>query len=203
MQIIQQIGLQVIEILTLVFGILGLTFSCLLLFSPKMTKSISDIFNRYVSFDEKMSYLDKDVKIDSFIYGHNKIFGTLLFAGSLFSLIFFFFELDVSNFANIFFISGKYLSTNEMIFNAIAWIGKIACLFGLVCGIILFLAPDTMRKIESKLNVWVETRPLFNKLDNPNMEFDAILFRHPVIFGAIGSIISFLIIILSILNLIS
>jgi hypothetical protein len=203
MQVIQQIGLEVIEILTLVFGILGITFSSLLLFSPNMTKSISKLFNRYVSIDEKVSYLDKSVKVDSFVYGHNMIFGALLIAGSLFALIFFFFKLDVSNFANIFFVSRKYLSTNEMIFSAISWIGKVACFFGLVCGFILFFAPSKMRKIEGGLNTWFETRPIFKKLDNANMEFDAFLFRHPVIFGIIGFAISFLIIILSILNLIS
>ena len=203
MQIFQQIGLQAIEILTLIFGILGMTFSLLLLFSPNLTRSISNVFNRTINIDEKVAYLDKDVQVDSFIYSHNMIFGICLIAGSIFSLIFFFFKLDVSNFANVFFVSGKYLSTNEMIFNAVSWIGKVACSFGLVFGIMLFIAPGRMKQFESKMNSWFETRHIFDKLDDSKRELDAVLFRHPIPFGLIGLIISFFIIILSILNLLS
>ena len=203
MQLFQQIGLQAVEILTLVFGILGMTFSLMLLLSPNMTKTISKVFNRSVDIDKKIAYLDKDLQLDSYIYGHNMIFGLCLMAGSVFSLIFFFFKLDISSFANIFFISGKYLSTNEIIFNALTWIGKIACFIGIVCGFMLFAAPGIMKNIENKLNAWIETRHLFDKLDNSNRELDAVLFRHPVPFGLVGTIISFFIIILSILNLLS
>jgi hypothetical protein len=201
MELINQIGLEVVEILTLVFGILGITFSFLLLFSPSLTKSISKVFNRYVNIDKKINCLDKDVRIDSFIYHHNLLFGTFLIAGSIFSLIFFFFRLDVSNFANIFFVSPKYLSINEMIFSSASWIGRVACFFGLVFGTILALAPHKMRQVGNKLNFWFDTRSMFDKLDNPNRELDTILFKHPVIFGLTGLIISFVTIILSLLNL--
>jgi hypothetical protein len=203
MQLIQEIGLEAIEILTLVFGILGITFSLLLLFSPNLTKSISNVFNRYVSLEEKVAYLDKDVKVDSFIYSHNMLIGACLAAGSVFALIFFFFRLDISSFANIFFVPGKYLSTNRMIFNAVTWIGKVACFFGFVFGIMLFVAPMKMKQIEDKMNVWFETRHIFEKLDDSNRDLDAILFRHPLPFGLVGLIISFFIIILSILNLLN
>ena len=201
MQLIQQIGLQAVEILTLVFGILGVTFSLLVLFSPNLTRSISNVFNRYVSIDEKVTYLDKDIQVNPFIYSHNLLFGTCLIFGSVFSLIFFFFRLDVSTFANIFFVSHKHLSINEMIFDTVSWIGKVACFFGLFFGAFLFFAPNKMRNIENKINSRFETRPLFDKLNESNYALDNILFRHPVIFGLAGLIISFLIIILSILNL--
>jgi hypothetical protein len=201
MQLFQQIGLQAVEILTLVFGILGMTVSLLLLFSPNLIKSISNVFNRSVNIDKQVAYLDKDFKTDSFIYGHNMIFGLCLIAGSVFSLIFFFFKLDISSFANIFFIPGKYLSTNKIIFSAVTWIGKIACFVGIVCGFMLFVAPNKMRSIENKMNSWIETRQFFEKLDDSNRNLDAVLFRYPVPFGLLGSIISFFIIVLSILNL--
>ena len=203
MQLVQQIGLQAAEILTLVFGILGVTFSLLLLLSPNLTRSISDVFNRHISIDEKVTYLDKDVRIDSLIYGHNTLFGTCLIFGSVFSLIFFFFRLDVSNFANIFFVSHKHLSINEMIFDTVSWVGKVACFLGLFFGAVLVFAPKKMRDIENKINFKFETRPILDKLNESNYALDDILFQHPVIFGLVGLVISFLIIILSILNLLS
>jgi hypothetical protein len=203
MQIIQQIGLQAVEILTLVFGILGVTFSLLLMYSPNLTKSISSVFNRYVNIDDKVTYLDKDIQIDSYIYNHNMLIGTCLVAGSIFSLIFFFFKLDVSNFANVFFVSNQHLSTNKMIFSAVSWVGKVACFFGLFFGAMLFFAPNKMRHIETKLNSWFETRHVFDKLDDSKRELDTILFRRPMFFGAVGLIVSLFIIVLSILNLLS
>lgn len=203
MHIIQQIGLQVVEILTLVFGILGVTFSLLLMYSPNLTKSISSVFNRSVDLDDKITYLDKDIQIDSYFYSHNMIFGTCLVAGSIFSLIFFFFKLDVSSFANVFFVSNRHLSTNEMIFSAVSWIGKVACFFGIFVGTMLLFAPNKMRQIETKLNSWFETRHVFDKLDDSKRDLDTILFQRPVFFGAVGLIVSLFIIVLSILNLLS
>jgi len=203
MQIIQQIGLQAVEILTLVFGILGVTFSLLLMYSPNLTKSISSVFNRYVDLDDKVTYLDKDIQIDSYIYNHNMLIGTCLVAGSIFSLIFFFFKLDVSSFANVFFVSNQHLSTNEMIFSAVSWVGKVACFFGLFFGAMLFFAPNKMRHIETILNSWFETRHVFDKLDDSKRELDTIFFRRPMFFGAVGLVVSLFIIVLSILNLLS
>ena len=203
MHIIQQIGLQAVEILTLVFGILGVTFSLLLMYSPNLTKSISGVFNRYVDLDDKVTYLDKDIRIDSYFYSHNMVFGICLVAGSVFSLIFFFFKLDVSSFANVFFVSNRHLSTSEMIFSAVSWIGKVACFFGIFVGMMLFFAPNKMRQIERKLNSWFETRHVFDKLDDSKRELDTIFFRRPMFFGALGLIVSLFIIVLSILNLLS
>jgi hypothetical protein len=200
MPIFQQIALEAVEILTLIFGIFGITFSLLLIFSPGLTKSVSAVSNRYVHLDEKISYLDKNVQVDSFIYGHNAIFGICLSAGSAFALVFFFFRLDVSSFANIFFVSGKYVSTNEIIFEAVSWIGKIASFVGLLCGITLYVAPGKMKRIENVMNSWFETRPTFAKLDDSKHELDTLFFRHPVIYGSIGLILSLFVIVLSILN---
>ena len=68
MEIVKEIGLQVIEILTLIFGILGMTFSAMLMFSPNLTQSLSNILNRNVNIDEKLSFLDKAFEITEYIY---------------------------------------------------------------------------------------------------------------------------------------
>ena len=53
MDIIREIGLQVISILTLVFGIMGITFSLMTLFSPKMIQQVSNVLNRSVNIEKK------------------------------------------------------------------------------------------------------------------------------------------------------
>jgi hypothetical protein len=203
MEIFWDIALHTVEILTLLFGVLGMAFSLLLLFSPGMTKSIGSFFNRSVSFDPKLSILDKDIPTESFIYSHPVIIGLCLVAGSIFALIFFFFHLDITNFANVFLGSPKYFMTFEIIFICFAWIARIACTLGLIFGLFLLFAPQKMRMIEAKVNTWFETRTIFEKLDRSGPELDVLFFRHPFFFGLAGTIISFLIITLSVVNLLS
>ena len=203
MEIFWDIALHTVEILTLLFGVLGMAFSLLLLFSPRLTKSLGSFFNRSISVESKINLLDKDIATEAFIYSHNVIFGLCLVAGSIFALIFFFFNIDISNFAKVFLGSRKYFMTLEVIFIFFAWIARIACIFGLICGFFLLFAPAKMQAFESKLNTWFETKAIFDKLDRSGPELDVLFFRHPFFFGMAGAVISFLIITLAIVNLLS
>ena len=203
MEIFWDIALHTVEILTLLFGVLGMAFSLLLLFSPRLTESIGSFFNRSISVESKINILDKDISTEAFIYSHPVIFGLCLVTGSIFALIFFFFNLDITNFANVFLGSPKYFMTLEVIFIVFAWIARIACILGLIFGLFLLFAPLKMRAMESKLNTWFETKTIFEKLDRSGPALDILFFRHPFFFGMAGAIISFLIITLSIVNLLS
>jgi hypothetical protein len=203
MEIFWDIALHTVEILTLLFGVLGMAFSLLLLFSPRLTKSLGSFFNRSISVEPKINLLDKDIPTEAFIYSHNVIFGLCLVAGSIFALIFFFFNVDISNFARVFLGSRKYFMTLEVIFIFFAWIARVACIFGLIFGFFLLFAPAKMQAIESKVNIWFETKAIFDKLDRSGPELDVLFFRHPFFFGMAGAVISFLIITLSIVNLLS
>jgi hypothetical protein len=201
MEIIQEIGLQVIEILTLTFGILGMTFSAMLMFSPNLTKNFSNILNRSINVDEKISFLDKDVEITAYFYGHHIVVGLLLIAGSAFVLFFFYFSLDVAKFTKVFFSSPKQVFFGEILINSILWVGRITCLAGLFFGGWLMVAPAKMKRFENKLNYWIETRSIFDKLDRSSQNVDSFFFRHPFLVGLTGAILSFLIISLTIINL--
>jgi len=203
MDIFWDIGLHTVEILTLLFGVLGMAFSLLLLISPRLTKSAGNFFNRNINVEPKINILDKDIKTETLIYGHHVVFGLCMVAGSVFAFIFFFFNLDISTFANVFIVSGKYFVIFEIIFYAFAWIAKIACILGIVFGGFLLFAPDKMRNLDQKVNIWFETRGIFAKLDQTGPELDVFLFRHPFFFGLTGVLVSFLIITLSVVNLLS
>jgi hypothetical protein len=203
MEIFWEIGLHTVEILTLLFGVLGMAFSLLLLISPRLTKTAGNFFNRNINVEPKINILDKDIKTETLIYGHHVVFGLCMVAGSVFAFIFFFFDMNIANFANVFLVSGKYFVIFEIVFYAFAWIAKIACILGIVFGGFLLLAPDKMRKVDQKVNIWFETRGIFAKLDQTGPELDVFLFRHPFFFGLTGALVSFLIITLSIANLVS
>ena len=201
MEIFWEIGIQTIEILTLIFGIMGMTLSLMLLFSPRLARSLSNILNRSVNFDKRIEFLDQDIDVSEIFYSHHIAMGLLLVAGSVFSLFFFFFSLDVSKFAGIFFGSRSNVFTAELVVSAITWIGKIGCLAGLVVGLLMVFKPDIMKRIENKLNSWFETRPMIDKLDKSSHDVDTFFFNHPVAFGLTGAVISFFLISLSTINL--
>jgi hypothetical protein len=201
MEIIKEIGLQVIEILTLTFGILGMTFSAMLMFSPNMTQNLSNILNRKVNIDEKIAFLDKDIEITQYLYGHHVVVGLLLIIGSVIALSFFYFSLDVAKFIKVFFDSPQQVFFGEIILKSILWVGKITCLAGLFFGSLLMLAPAKMKQWEKKLNSWFETKAMFEKLEQSSDNVDSFFFRHPVPVGLTGAVISFFIISLSIVNL--
>lgn len=203
MEIAWDIALHTVEILTLLFGVLGMAFSLLLLFSPRLTKTVGDFFNRNVSVESQLNFLDKDIKTETFIYSHNIISGFCMVAGSVFALIFFVFTLNISNVASVFIGSEKYLLTLEIILSAFAWVARIACALGILFGGLLLFAPDKLRRIDGKMNIWFETRGIFAKLDRNIPQVDAFFFRHPFFCGLAGAVLSFLIITLSVVNLLT
>ena len=152
MNILWEIGLQAVEIMTLVVGMLGMAMSLLFLFAPSTARNLSTIFNRSVDVDKKLLFLDKSIRTDELIYGHPVIVGGGLVAASLFALIFFFFKVDIAEFTRIFFGPNHNSSVGEIIFQTVAWVGKVACFLGLAFGLCLLVSPATMRRIERKLN---------------------------------------------------
>jgi hypothetical protein len=201
MQIIQEIGLQTLEILTLIFGVLGMTLSVMLLFSTKLTKSLSNLLNRKINLDEKINFLDKDIQIEHYLYKHRFLIGLMLIGGAAFSLFFFFFSLDVEKFTRVFLGSQKNTFVPEIIIDSIIWVGKIACSIALVFGLLLVFAPGKMRRLESKLNSWFETKFLIEKLNTSSHDLDSFIFRHPIMVGLTGAVLSFFLLSLSIINL--
>jgi hypothetical protein len=178
-----------------------MSFFLLLLFSPASVRSLSGVFNRSVDIDRKLSFLDKSVRTEELFYAHPVAFGACLVVGSLFALVFFFFKLDISHFSRVVFGTAHASVGVEILFDFLAWIGKLACLLGLGLGMALLIAPQKLRRWEGALNNWFETRPLVDRLQKPRTGFDSLLFSHPVLFGVIGGAVSCLLIVLSVLNL--
>lgn len=200
---LQNICLQTVQILALIFGILGMSVSFFLVFAPNLIKSASYIFNRNVSVDEKIGSIDKEVNIDSFFYSNNKVVGACILFGSLFALSFLFLKLDIDHLAHLFSGSYEEASINAMIFNTISWVGEIACFIGLIFGIMLFFYPEKMKRIDIKLSSSLHTQPIVDKLNSCVYEFDSILLHYPRIFGISGLVLSIFIVILSTLNLLN
>ncbi len=202
MEIIWEICFQAVEIFTLVVGFLGIVLSLLLLFAPRFFRSLSEKLNRYVDLDTKIKDIaDKEIRTEGLFYGHNIITGSGFIIGSAIILIFLYYQLDVKSFANLSSGNNNYATTSEVIIGAMALIGKIAGILGIIIGSILLFSPETLRIIEGRLNTWFSTQSMVDKLDRSYKDVDTLVFQRPVIFGIIGLIPSVVLIYLAIRNL--
>jgi hypothetical protein len=77
---------------------------------------------------------------------------------------------------------------------------RLAACMGLVIGLLLLFAPSRLRRFEARLNSWVSTRRTSERLNRFNPRFDALILRHPLLFGLIGAAGSLLLIVLSAIN---
>jgi hypothetical protein len=201
MNLLFEICLQAIEILTLVFGILGMTLSLMLLFAPRIARNLSNVFNRNLDVERRLGFLDRDIPTENFVYAHPLLLGTLLLAGSGFAFLFFVFKFEPRHFAAVFFGTRHSTVLGDILFEAIAWAGRVTCLFGVATALGLILAPQRLRSIEQRLNRWIETRMVVEKLNRPVKSLDTVFFRYPIFFGLLGGSISCLLIALSVINL--
>ncbi len=201
MNLLCEIALQAVEVMTLVFGILGMTLALLLLFAPQAARSLSELLNRSVDLDRRLEVLDRPIETERAVYGHPLLFGALLTAGSLFALFFFLFRFDAAAFARVFFGAHHHSLSGEVVFAALAWIGRVGCVAGVLVGAGLMLAPRRVRAIDEKMKSPVETRHWFEKLERPRAGIDEWFFRHPVSSGLAVGAVSGVLIVLAVINL--
>ena len=202
MEVIWDICLEAASIFVLILGSVGLALSLLLLISPNTAKSLSNTFNKYVIVDKKLTYLNKPIQTDSFTYQHNILTGLSLVAGSTFFLVFLFFRFDITKTLNLF-LGHSYLFLFDILLRATVLIGKVAGFTGIVIGICLLFLPDIMVKIENRMDAWIATQDMVDKLDELHLGIDNIILRFPLLFGFTGLMTSAVLIILSIASLLS
>jgi len=202
MELIWDIGLQSVSIFVLVLGLVGLALSLLLVISPNTAKSLSNIFNQYIIIDKKLTYLNKPIQTDSFTYQHNILAGLSLLSGSIFFLVFLFFRFDMAKTLNMF-LGHNYLFLFEIVLKTTLLIGKIAGFTGVAIGLCLLFLPGIMVKIENRMDAWIATQDIADKLDELHMGIDTIILRFPLLFGFTGLMTSAVLIILSIASLLS
>jgi len=192
MQFLIDILLAVSEILMVVIGALGLVLSALLRFNPAAISRWSSVLNRSIDLDRVVPVLNRPVITNGLTYNHPIIFGVVLVIGSVFVLHFLFFQLEASLFTGFF---------GGILFDALVIIGKLACLCGIGLGVALIFIPDKVKILEGKLDSWFDTEPLAQSLNRPISKVDHVFLRHPLLFGAIGLLASFVLLILSAANL--
>jgi hypothetical protein len=197
---ILEICLDTTAILTIVWGTAGLLLSLGLIFFPERTRRIDAFLSRNYQLKERLAYFDQTIRQELFIYRRPVLWGVLFMLGATVTLIFLFSQLDLDHLLAVLPIEPSHRLLWQIALETLIWAGKLAGTIGVCIGLFLMIAPGRLRRIESRLNAWVATQPLVDRLDVFNHVVNVFSFRHPVLIGTVGVILSITLITLSIIS---
>jgi hypothetical protein len=189
--------------LTLVFGVLGALFSISLIFFPDLTRRVSDFFNRHIDLNARLAYFDRRIRDDLFVYRHPVAYGLLLIAGAGVTLVFLTYRLDIPRLLTGLGLAGSQRELWELAGRFLAALCRVGAVGGIGVGLFLILAPGRLKRWEERLNTWVATQPLVDRLDVFHHVVNVFSFRHPILIGSFGLALSLVLIALSLVNFFS
>lgn len=193
-----EVVLEATAILTVLIGAAGLLLSLGLLFLPERIRQLNRFFSRSYRVKEHLAYFDRTMPDTLFVYRRPAVYGALLSVGSGALLVFLLFQLKIDRLLVALNPHEAQRLLWEMALAAMIMAGKVTGVVGLLLGMSLIIAPARVQRIEQRLNTWIETQSLVDRLDRYNDAFDGLALRHPVLTGTIGVLLSTVLIFLSI-----
>jgi len=197
MDVLNEILLESGLLLLALFSLLGAALSLLLMVSPATVQRLSDRFNRYVDVDHRLAFLDRDIPTNRFIYRHHRIAGGVFIAGGLILIGTLFVGFDFDRMERLWVTRRLYFTLDEIIVSVLILLGRVAGVAGLLLGIVLVVDPGRLQMLESRMASGVSFQPLVDRINAFHDDVDAVLLRHPVIFGACGLLASILLLLVS------
>jgi len=191
MQLVLEILVRVAEILTIIAGAAGVCLSLVLLVSPRLIYNANKALNRHVLTENQLATLNPHVPAESYLLRHHVICGGCMVASSIFILLFLFIQAPVVD-------SFGFITDVAIEFSIL--LGKTAGFTGLIAGTLLFFSPATFKAIAKRANIWIDTQPIFTKLDTLSVDVDSFFIKYSLICGLVGMAVSAALIAISILN---
>jgi len=168
-----------------------------LIFFPERTRAIDEFLSRDYHLKERLAYFDQTIRNELFIYRHPLVYGALFTLGSVVTLIFLFSQMDVERLVGVLHIQENQRLLWEIALEVLVVTGKLAGVIGVIVGLFLMIAPGRLQRIEKRLDSWIATQPLVDRLDVFNHVINVFSFRHPILIGSIGVLLSTVLITLS------
>ncbi len=167
-------------ILAVVLVLLGLS----LLFFPEKTISVSVKMNRWINTDRLFDVLNKPHYQERLIYRHHRLFGALVMFFTMIFIYMMFFYMDHTILLN------KILLLTDSAFSkwlteSLFYILVMGNILAFIIGLVIFIRPSTLKKLEYNSNKWVETDEKLKFLDNSRDLPESYFLRYPRIFGTV------------------
>jgi len=191
MHVVLEILVRVAEILTIIAGTAGVCLSLVLLISPRLVYKASQALNRRVLSEHQLAMFNPHVPAESYFLRHHVACGGCLVAGSIFILLFLFIQAPPA---------GSFGFMPDIAIEFSLLLGKTAGVIGLIAGTILFFSPATFEEIGKRANIWIDTQPIFTKLDTLSVDLDSFFIKYSLICGLTGLAVSIALLAISAMN---
>ena len=191
MNIIIDILLQSSEITTIVVGFAGLLLSLALLFSRDAVRNVSATLNRRFNLGLPARELNRQVSVDTIIGWFPSSSGAVIAAASLAVTVYLFFTPMPAP------KDGLILAIGV---ESMLWLARLASVLGLIFGLMLVFAPETLKRINQWLNHWHDTEAIIRHMEQRSYNFDGLVLNNPRVSGAIGLVMSVILLFLSLFH---
>lgn len=164
---------------------LGVCIACLgifLLVFPGKAVQLGYKMNRWVSTDSFFAGLDKPHFRERVFYRWHRSFGAALVVASVYIIYMFVFHANVDSIANALPIFAER-EVNRWLYEAMKYFFIMGSVISLLIGLVIFIRPSMLKKLEGQLNIWVGIDKPLEKLNESYEIPENILPGNVRIFG--------------------
>jgi hypothetical protein len=151
---------------------------------PDLLLRHSQKLNRWISTAWFFNALDRPRHIERQVYHYHRIFGLIIVFGAAYSLYVFLFDTDIQRIIRVLPVLGN-TGFSEWFYEIIYYLLICANIAALIAGLIIFIRPSLLKKIEVIANRWVADDELTRPLDQTVSIPEHILPGNIRLFGLI------------------
>ena len=153
-----------------------------LLIAPSRVARLGEIMNRWVSTQAFFDAINRPRYQEKFIYRHHRIFGGVVSLLSICTLYMLVFYSGMEVTAG-FFESLAQTSFERWLFTNLYYMLVFVVVLALACGVVIFVRPSALKRLEAWSNRWIATDDKLKTLDEVHELPGGIFSSRPRLFG--------------------
>ncbi len=167
-----------------IFGVFLVPLGLFFLLTPEKALSITAKLNRWISTEHIFDALNQPRYQERLIYRHHKLFGVLVMVFTTICIYMMYFYTDHKLLLeNLLILLDSHFS--KWLAESLFHILTVANMLAFFIGMVIFIRPSLLKKIEDKANHWVDTDKNLKFLDSSRELPESVFLKHPRIFGII------------------
>lgn len=173
-----------LEIFLLISASLGVALGLIMVSRPQLLPSINRVANFWISMRHADRTLDQSISIDNWFYRHHRPLGVLVILGAGYILVNFGYllEREAALKSLTGYVPAKLL---EGLLDALVLTSLLGATAALFVGLLLWLRPNRLNRIEKEANRWVSSRRATKALNVPRDQIDRYIERHARLAGGL------------------
>jgi hypothetical protein len=166
-------------------GVLIVMLGVSMIVIPKKIHSIAEKLNYWVSTENFFSEADKPRFVERYVYRNHLPIGLLIILGAAYCLYVFFIAKDFNELLSSLPIIASNNILSEWLYQSLFYFIACANVLCLIIGLIIFIRPSLLKRLENYSNHWVNHDNMFKKLDSTRSIPEHVLPGNMRLFGFI------------------